>query len=71
MGLLLEEDSLSWEGIWDERESDKENSNLLRIHFILMIKLNVFSEPHDLEHYPEETFFWNTRYSFCEMTYWS
>lgn len=39
------------------RESDKENSNLLRIHFILMIKLNVFSEPHDLEHYPEETFF--------------
>lgn len=25
VGLLLAEDSLSWEGVWDERESDKEN----------------------------------------------
>lgn len=47
-----------------KRESDKENQNLLRVHIILMFKVNVFSEPCDLGHFPQETFHLNAKIRF-------
>lgn len=52
-------------GIWDEKEREwQRESEFIKSNIILMFKVNVFSEPCDLGHFPQETFHLNAKIQF-------